>query len=71
MTKVKEKPVRAHVGDLVVVSGHHVGESERLGEILAVLGEGERPHYRVRWEDGRETIFYPGNDALIRPKSHR
>jgi len=53
-------------GDLVVVTGHHVGERERLGEILEVLGESDRPRYRVRWDDEHVSIFSPGNDAVIR-----
>lgn len=58
---------RAKKGYLVVIEGHRVGESRRMGEIVEVLGEPGREHYRVRWEDGRETIFYPSNDAVIRP----
>jgi len=54
-------------GDVVVVSGHRVGDHERLGQILEVLGEGDHAHYRVRWDDGAESIFYPGSDATIRP----
>ena len=52
-------------GDLVVVSGHHVGERERTGEILELLGDAAHRRYRVRWEDGHETTFYPGADAAI------
>ena len=55
-------------GDVLVISGHHVGEPERLGEILEVLGELDHTHYRVRWEDGSESVFYPGSDATIRPR---
>ncbi len=62
---------RAHRGDSIAVSGHRVGESERLGEILEVLGAPEHEHYRVRWEDGRETVFYPSSDAIVRPGSRR
>ena len=53
-------------GDVVVISGHRVGERERIGEILEVLGEADHVHYRVRWEDQSETVFYPGSDATIR-----
>ena len=53
-------------GDVIVVSGHRVGDRERHGEILETLGEAAHVHYRVRWEDGNESIFYPGNDATIR-----
>jgi hypothetical protein len=56
----------ARPGDVVVIHGHHVGEHEQLAEILEVLGEAEHVHFRIRWEDGREAVFYPGNDATIR-----
>jgi hypothetical protein len=56
----------AEVGDVVVISGHRVGEPERTGEILEVLGEPSHERYRVRWDDGHESLFYPGSDATIR-----
>jgi hypothetical protein len=54
-------------GDLVIVDGHRTGDGRRLGEIEEVVGEGARVHFRVRWEDGRESILYPGTDARIQP----
>jgi hypothetical protein len=61
--------LHARPGDLVVVEHHRVGETGRLGEILAVLGVPPHERYRVRWDDGRESIFYPSNDTVIRPGS--
>jgi hypothetical protein len=57
----------ARPGDLVIVEGHRVGESRRVGEIIEVLGEPGHEHYRVRWDDGRETVFYPSSDAIVQP----
>ena len=54
-------------GDIVEISGRHVGDGGRTGEIVAVLGEEEHVHYSVRWEDGRESILYPGEGTTIRP----
>ena len=54
-------------GDLLVISSHRVGERRQTGEVLEVIGTGERPHYRVRWEDGHESIFFPGSDTIVRP----
>ena len=54
---------RAHVGDLVNVEGHRVGEARRIGEILEVLGDAEHEHYRVRWDDDHESVFYPSSDS--------
>jgi hypothetical protein len=63
---VAEKLDQVKVGDVVEVTGHRVGEAGRTGEILEVLGEASRPHFRVRWADGSESIFYPSTDATIR-----
>ena len=62
----ERQPVVARRGDVVAVTAHRVGETERLGEILEVLGDAEHPHFRVRWDDDRETIFYPSNDSVVR-----
>lgn len=59
------------VGDMFVISGHRVGEPERTGEILELLGEPGHQHFRVRWDDGRETLFYPGSDAIVRHSYRR
>jgi len=55
----------AEVGSIVVIAGHHVGEHERTGEIVQLLGEPPHERYVVRWDDGRESVFYPGSDATI------
>jgi hypothetical protein len=54
----------------VIIAGHHVGEPQQIGQILEVLGT-ERRHFRVRWEDGHDSIFFPGSDAVIRPARRR
>jgi hypothetical protein len=53
--------------DVVKTSGRHVGDAGRTGEIVAVLGEEAHEHYLVRWEDGRESILYPGEGTTISP----
>ena len=57
------QPHRAQAGDLVTTAARRVGESGRTGEILEVLGDPGHAHYRVRWEDEHESVFYPGGDA--------
>jgi Domain of unknown function (DUF1918) len=59
------RPVQPN--DVVKTSGRHVGDAGRTGEIVAVLGEKAHPHYLVRWEDGRESILYPGEGTTIYP----
>jgi hypothetical protein len=59
----------ASAGDRVIVESERVGESAREGEILEVLGAHEVLHYRVRWEDGHESIVFPsGGSITIVPK---
>jgi hypothetical protein len=65
------KRFRARVGDVVAIHGHHLGEPERLGEILEVLGQPDHLRFRVRWDDDHESIFYPGSDASVRLHSRR
>lgn len=58
--------LRASPGDRLVIHGHHVGEPERDGEILEVLGEDGAPPYLVRWsDDGHVSRFYPSSDAYV------
>ena len=67
---VQGKPPR--VGDEIVITGHSVGDSPRTAEILEVLGEPGHERFRVRWEDGHESIFFPADDATIsRPKRRK
>jgi hypothetical protein len=53
--------LHVHMGDQIVVDARQLGSPPRKGTILEVLGEGERAHYRVRWVDGAETIFFPAS----------
>jgi hypothetical protein len=61
-----------NAGDVIVVEAMHhagagrLGQGRRVGEILAVFGDPSRPHFRVRWDDGHETMYYPGRDTELR-----
>ena len=58
--------LRASVGDRLVIRGHHVGEHQRDGEIVEVLGDDGAPPYMVRWSDsGHLSRVYPASDAYI------
>jgi hypothetical protein len=71
MTKtVQGTPAQA--GDEIVITGHSVGNAPRKAVILEVLGDPGRERFRVRWEDGHESIFFPGEDAVLhRPLKRR
>ena len=70
MTKtVQGKPVRA--GDEIVVAGHSVGAAQRTAVILEVLGDPGHQRFRVRWDDEHESVFFPGEDAVVRRPAGR
>ena len=48
----------ANTGDRIVVEAESVDQPERTGTIEEVL-EGDPNRFRVRWDDGRTTIFVP------------
>jgi hypothetical protein len=57
--------MRGRIGDEIVVDATHTGEPRREGEILDVLDNGAVLHYRVRWDDGHESVFFPSSDAHV------
>ena len=57
--------MRAKVGDRLHVYGRNVGIPDRVGEIIEVRGGDGTPPYLVRFEDGHETLVFPGPDAVI------
>ena len=64
--------MEAKVGDEIVVDAQETGGSRREGEVIEVRRAGEVLHYLVRWDDGHETLFYPGRDAhVVRLARHR
>lgn len=48
----------ARSGDRIVVESERVAQPERTGVIEEVLQE-DPPRFRVRWDDGRTSIFSP------------
>jgi Domain of unknown function (DUF1918) len=64
------KMAHGNVGDRVVVESERTGRSAREGLIVEVLGTGEVIHYRIKWDDGHETTFFPSAGSIsIIPKA--
>lgn len=57
-------------GDTLQARGIH-GESPRSAEILEVLGRPGHERYRVRWEDGHESIVFPADGVSIINHTHQ
>jgi hypothetical protein len=59
----------AHKGDRIIVESNKVGGGRKSGEVLEVIEGSGGPHYRIRWEDGHESIMYPSTDAFVETTS--
>lgn len=57
--------MQAHTGDRIIIRGKTVETPDRHGTILEVRGDDGNPPYLVKFEDGHETIVYPGSDFVI------
>jgi len=56
--------MEAKAGDRIVVETEHVGEMEREGEVLEVIEGDPGLRYRVKWQDGRETVLTPAAGSV-------
>lgn len=56
--------VEGRVGDRVILESERTGQAAREGKIVEVLDAGEGVHYRVRWEDGHESTFFPSGGSI-------
>jgi hypothetical protein len=61
--------MRARVDDRIAVETTTLDVRRRGGVVLEVLGTDDQPPYRVRSDDGHESVYFPGPDAHIVPPS--
>ena len=59
--------MHANRGDQFVIETATLDTRRRRGEVVEVIGQGEQEHYRVRWQDGHESVYFPGPDARVLP----
>ncbi|QSR28197.1 hypothetical protein CFH99_21475 [Nocardioides aromaticivorans] len=59
--------MHANVGDRLVVESHSDAQHRREAEVLEVRGADGGPPYLVRWDDGHESLAFPGPDAHVVP----
>jgi hypothetical protein len=52
------------VGKRVVTESESTDRRPRPGVIEEVLRDDPSPRYRIRWDDGHETIYTPASGAL-------
>jgi hypothetical protein len=63
MQRIPAEPVA--IGDVLEVVGHRIGDHAKFAEVVEVIGDPRTARYRVRWDDGRETIVYPSSDVVV------
>jgi Domain of unknown function (DUF1918) len=51
-------------GDQVLVESESTERAPRRGVVEEVLRGDPHPRYRIRWSDGRESIYTPAAGAL-------
>ena len=56
--------MEAKPGDQILVEAETVGQPERGGEVLEVIEGSTTISYRVRWDDGHESLFTPAAGAM-------
>lgn len=47
-------------GDRLIIDSERTGQPRREGVIAEVLEGFGGIHYRVRWDDGHESTYFPG-----------
>lgn len=57
--------MHAVVGDKLHVHSHAVGIHDRIGVIVEVRGDRGTPPYLVKFDDGHETLVFPGPDCVV------
>ncbi|HWU45446.1 MAG TPA: DUF1918 domain-containing protein [Humibacter sp.] len=57
--------MQATVGERIVIRGKTVEVPDRHGEIVEVRGPDGTPPYLVRFDDGHETLVFPGTDTSV------
>jgi len=63
--------MQASIGDRIVIKGHRINEHDRDCLVLEVRGEDGGAPYVVQWgDDGHESLFFPGSDAVVEHFEH-
>ena len=63
-------PELARPGDRIEVDGTR-GAGPRRGEVLEVIGPPGHVHFRVRWDEEHDALFYPEDRCIVHPRKGR
>ncbi|HZC25965.1 MAG TPA: DUF1918 domain-containing protein, partial [Actinopolymorphaceae bacterium] len=59
--------MHASVGDHIEILSGSLDQSPRKGVVREVIGDLGDEHYLVDWNDGHQSILFPGPDANVIP----
>ncbi len=51
-------------GDRVLTEAESTERAPRRGVVEEVIRDDPHPRYRIRWDEGRESIYTPADGAL-------
>jgi hypothetical protein len=68
---MREPQLVFEVGKRVVAESESADRQPRRGVIEEVLRGDPSPRYRIRWDDGHESIYTPASGALRARQRHR
>ncbi|MQA75942.1 MAG: DUF1918 domain-containing protein [Solirubrobacterales bacterium] len=66
MRLIGGEAMKLEVGDRVTVESESTERSPRTGVVEEVIDEARAPRYRIRWDDGHESIYTPAAGAVSR-----
>jgi hypothetical protein len=55
----------AKPGDTIRAPSEKLGQPERRGKIVEILGDEKHRRFKVRWDDAHETVLVPGPDVSV------
>jgi hypothetical protein len=61
--------MQARVNDRIHIRGRTVESPDRNGLIVEIHGANGEPPYLVRFDDGHETLVFPGTDTVVEHSS--
>jgi Domain of unknown function (DUF1918) len=56
-------------GDHVLAEAESTERAPRRGVIEEVVRDDPHPRYRIRWQDGHESVYTPADGALRRDQT--
>jgi hypothetical protein len=56
--------MKLKVGTRIKVEAESTEQTPRIGVIEEVVSEAPTPRYRIRWDDGHESIYAPAAGAI-------